>query len=110
LAAAIAEHFASIPVPEEDEVIDQFLRALHKNRTSSTDTEESADDNSTHISSKKSSASLDHSKKKQDRALFSDSEPSSNANNVKNSLQSNSKKSAVKRNSIPKNESKHSKV
>lgn len=91
LAAAVAEHFASIPVPEETEVIDQFLRALQKNRNSSSEAEESADEPGL----KKAPATTSDLKKK-----FTETETES----PKNSLQSNSRKVA-KRNSIPKVES-----
>ena len=94
LAAAIAEHFASIPVPEETEVIDQFLKALQKNRNSSSENEESAEEPS---GNKKTSTTTSDLKKR-----FTET---AETENPKNSLQSNSKKLA-KRNSIPKVESK----
>ena len=98
LAAAIAEHFASIPVPEETEVIDQFLKALQKNRNISSETEDSADESSGNnaISSKKVPSSNSDIKR---RFNETDTEIA-----PKNSLQTNSKKLA-KRNSIPKVES-----
>ena len=107
LAAAIAEHFASIPVPEETEVIDQFFKALQK--------EESADEPS--ITKKILPSDL---KKKLKEPLekdkvnsqqnTSDIHPDSSYSEIsKNSTQSNSKK-IVKRNSIPKVESKSSRI
>lgn len=95
LAAAVAEHFASIPVPEETEVIDQFLKALQKNRNSSSEAEESADEPGSNGTSKKVPVTTSDLKKK-----FMETE----TENLKNSSQSNSKKLA-KRNSIPKVES-----
>lgn len=108
LAAAIAEHFASIPVPEETEVIDQFFKALQKNRSGQSETEESSDEpvgvntkktnNSHTVSSDLKKRFKDHQEKAQLTGNNSDSS---------NSQQSNSKKTAAKRNSIPKVESKY---
>lgn len=96
LAAAIAEHFASIPVPEETEVIDQFLKALHKNRNSSSENEESADEQGgIGITNKKVPVTSTDLKKRSNET---------ETETPKNSLQTNSKKLA-KRNSIPKVES-----
>ena len=115
LAAAIAEHFASIPVPEETEVIDQFFKALQKNRSAQNENEESADEPS--ITKKILPSDL---KKKLKEPLekdkvnsqqnTSDIHPDSSYSEIsKNSTQSNSKK-IVKRNSIPKVESKSSRI
>jgi hypothetical protein len=94
LAAAIAEHFANIPVPEETEVIDQFLKALQKNRNSLSEIEESADEPG-NLNKKVPAATSDLKKR------LTEAETESIP---KNSLQPNSKKLA-KRNSIPKVES-----
>lgn len=102
LAAAIAEHFASIPIPEETEVIDQFLKALQKNRNSPSETEESSDDPSIDPTQQPpSSTILLLTKKSSKKSSTSELETEIS----KNSIQSNSKK-GVKRNSIPKVESK----
>ena len=103
LAAAIAEHFASIPVPEETEVIDQFFKALQKNRTGQSETEESSDEPvNTKNSDLKKRFKVHQEKEKNQIASSSDSK---SLEISKNSSQSNSKKTA-KRNSIPKVESK----
>jgi len=95
LAAAIAEHFASIPVPEETEVIDQFLKALQKNRITLSENEESADEPGS-TNNKKVTVTTSDLKKRLTETETTEV--------PKNSLQTNSKKLA-KRNSIPKVES-----
>lgn len=103
LAAAIAEHFAAIPDPEEDEVINKFLFTLQKNRTICSETEESGDE----PLNKKVSLSL---KKKSttnhDTTETKTSEDLLVINNQKNALQSNTKKNVKKNNSTTKVESK----
>lgn len=107
LAAAIAEHFATIPVPDETEVINKFFKALQKNRTTQSETEESADEPPTIT---KKSAPSDLKKKfkdpqEKDKNSIEASSDSNHSELSKNSTQSNLKKNA-KRNSIPKVESK----
>lgn len=98
LAAAIAEHFASIPIPEETEVIDQFLKALQKNRNGLSETEDSADEPGLGSNTNKKVPTTTSDLKKRLSETETETVP-------KNSLQTNSKKLA-KRNSIPKVESK----
>lgn len=104
LAAAIAEHFASIPVPEENEVIDQFLRALQKARNSLSEAEESADEPAKKSTTASATSALPSSSdlKKKFNDIDSDS---SSMIEIKNSSQSNSVKKSAKRNSVPKVES-----
>lgn len=88
LAAAVAEHFASIPIPIEEEAISGFLQAVQRNNRRA---EEADDGNSTaaedsSISNKKSTSSpMKVSKKK---SLVSDRAP--NTKSIKNTHQSNS--------------------
>lgn len=98
LAAAIAQHFASIPVPEETEVIDQFLRALQKTRNGLSETEESADEAAKKTAILTTTPDLKKRLNEQqaDSLLITE---------VKNSSQANSTKKLAKRNSIPKVES-----
>ena len=115
LAAAIAEHFASIPAPEENEVIDQFLRALQKNKNPQSETEESSDELTNTIMTTMIKKSTDTKKKNRKIANISNINNSNINNNEsgtetevpKNSIQSNLKKT-VKRNSVAKAESKDS--
>jgi len=114
LAAAIAEHFASIPVPEETEVIDQFFKALQKNRTVQSENEESADEPP--VMTKKTTVPSDLKKRfkdpqEKDKIAISNTTNDVNSDSniseiAKNSAQSNLKKIA-KRNSVPKVESKY---
>lgn len=101
LAAAIAEHFASIPVPEETEVIDQFLKALQKNRNSLNENEENAEEPGSTNSKRIPAMNLDFKKR------LIETETGTETTEVpKNSLQTNSNsKKLAKRNSIPKVES-----
>lgn len=111
LAAAIAEHFASIPVPEETEVIDQFFKALQKNRSGQSETEESSDEH-VGVNTKKtnnshqSTVSSDLKKRFKDHQEKEKAQLTAKNSDSSNSQQSNSKKTAAKRNSIPKVESK----
>lgn len=90
LAAAIAEHFASIPGPTEEEAISGFLQAVQRNnrRTEETDDGNStATEESSMTSKKNTSSPLKVSKKK---ALNNDRAPISKS--IKNAHQSNSAK------------------
>lgn len=100
LAAAIAEHFATIPAPEETEVIDNFFKALQKNRIAQSETEESADEPATTVKKSDLKKKLKDPQEKDKNSIDPSSDPT-NSEISKNSTQSNSKKNA-KRNSIPK--------
>ena len=95
LAAAIAEHFATIPIPEESEVIDNFLKALQKNRTGSgqSEMEDSPDEVQIGGISKKSGI-INIKKKFTDKSGRSSDLNSIEKEAPKNQLQLNSKKLA----------------
>lgn len=88
LAAAIAEHFASIPGPTEEEAISGFLQAVQRSNRRTVETDD-GNSTATDEPSKKntSSSSLKVSKKK---SLNNDRAPITKS--VKNTHQSNSGK------------------
>lgn len=116
LAAAISEHFASIPIPEEENTIHEFLKALQKNRininSTATATPQDTDSGSplstntppmsggktkTATLMEKQSIRSDSGKKNNEK----DSSNNNINNNLKNIPQSNSKKVVKKEKVTP---------